>query len=372
MHIYVHVPFCAAKCPYCSFYSITKVDLASSYFDALIREIKACEEVPSAALSNEISTIYFGGGTPSYVDSKLVCDALCVIREKFSLTDRGEYTIEANPNSLTLDKARAYKAAGFNRISIGIQSLHDETLRLLGRLHNRKEALKAIEIALEAGFTNVSGDLIIGVPGQTIEDLYEDAKALIDIGVKHISMYSLSIEEGTPFYAKYGDKLSEYVDEDTEREMYHGLRKYLSSFGIEPYEISNCAIPGFESNHNNAYWSANEYYAFGSGSHGYLNSQRFAHVDDVCAYINNPLKRTIEETLDEEDKMHEFSMLSLRTSSGIDKVEFKKRYGKSVHEVFEKQIVSNVSKGLLIEDSESIRLTSKGLDLANQVFMDFL
>lgn len=372
MHIYVHVPFCACKCPYCSFYSITKVDLAFKYFEALVREIKACELFPSAALKDEINTVYFGGGTPSYVDSKLVCDAFRSVKEKFSLTEEGEYTIEANPNSLTLAKAKAYRDAGFNRISIGIQSLHDDTLKVLGRLHNREEALEAIAIAIEAGFTNISGDLIIGVPGQAIEDLYEDAKALIDSGVKHISMYSLSIEEGTPFYDKYGEKLSDYVDEDKEREMYHGLRKYLSSFGIEPYEISNCAVPGFESNHNNAYWSANEYYAFGSGSHGYLDSQRFAHEDDVCAYINDPLCKIIEENLDDEDKMHEFAMLSLRTSRGIDTDEFEKRFGKSVHDVFEEQIVSNVSKGLLIWNDGNIKLTLKGLDLANQVFMDFL
>ncbi len=372
MHIYVHVPFCACKCPYCSFYSITKVDLATEYFEALIREINACEEVPSATLKDEIKTVYFGGGTPSYVADKLVCDALRAIKEKFSLSEEGEYTIEANPNSLNLNKAKAYREAGFNRISIGIQSLHNDTLKVLGRLHNREEALKAIAIAREAGFTNISGDLIIGVPGQSVEDLYEDAKVLIDNGVKHISMYSLSIEEGTPFYDKYGDRLSEYVDEDQEREMYHGLRKFLSSYGIEAYEISNCAIPGYESNHNNAYWSANEYYAFGSGSHGYLNSQRFAHEDDVCAYIDNPLNIIIEETLNEEDKMHEYAMLSLRTSKGIDTDEFKRRYGKSVYDVFDKEIVSNISKGLLIENEKNIKLTSKGLDLANQVFMDFL
>lgn len=372
MHVYVHVPFCASKCPYCSFYSITKGSLAPSYFDALKREIEACEMIASAKLSNEISTVYFGGGTPSLVDSSLICDSFSLIKKKFELSEDGEYTIEANPNSLTLEKAKSYKEAGFNRISIGIQSLHEDTLSLLGRLHNKEEALLAIKIALDAGFTNISGDLIIGVPGQTLEDLYEDALTLIDAGVKHISMYSLSIEEGTPFYEKYGDRLSDYVDEDKEREMYHGLRKFLSSYGFDAYEISNCAIKGYESNHNNAYWSANEYYAFGAGSHGYLDSQRFAHEDDVCAYISNPLKRIIEETLDEDDKLHEYAMLSLRTSKGIDINDFKSRFNKSVGDVFANQIVSNISRGLLIREDGYIKLTSKGLDLANQVFMDFL
>lgn len=372
MHIYVHVPFCISKCPYCSFYSITDTTISKKYFDALKSEISKCELYPSAVLDDEINTVYFGGGTPSFVDSRLICDAFLAIKEKFLLDDLGEYTIEANPNSLTYEKAKAYRNAGFNRISIGIQSLHEDTLKVLGRVHNKKQALEAIDIAKEAGFNNISGDLIIGVPGQSLEDLYEDAKALVEAGVKHVSMYSLSIEEGTPFYEKYGDKLYEYVDEDKEREMYHGLRAYLGSLGINAYEISNCAMMGFESNHNNAYWSANEYYAFGTGAHGYLDSKRFMHEDDVCAYINNPTKVITEETLCEEDKMHEYMMLSLRTSKGIDLDYFKKRFHKSNLEEFSKIIVSNINSGLLIEEDGYIRLTSKGLDFANQVFMDFL
>jgi len=372
MHIYVHVPFCASKCPYCSFYSDTCGAIAPEYFEALKKEINACEAVSSAALPDEVNTVYFGGGTPSVVDSKLICDAFSEIKSKFELTDSGEFTIEANPNSLTLEKALAYRNAGFNRISIGIQSLHNDTLKLLGRVHNRVEALEAVEIAKNAGFDNISGDLIIGVPGQRLEDIYEDAKALIDAGVKHISMYSLSIEPDTPFYDKYGDNLADFVDEDLERRMYHGLRMYLKDQGFEPYEISNCAIPGFESRHNNAYWSANEYYGFGAGSHGYLDSVRYSHEEDIREYIKFPDKRVVEELLSKDDKMHEFAMLSLRTATGIDKSLFERRFGRKINEVFEDAIVSNITRGLLIKEPGYIRLTSKGLDLANRVFMDFL
>ncbi len=362
MHIYVHIPFCARKCPYCGFYSVAGKSQVKDYFGALKKEIFEQPVICSAEAEGDIETIYFGGGTPSFVDASYVCDTLSYIREMFSIGE-GEFTIEVNPNSFDEEKGRAYIEAGFNRISIGVQSLHDDVLKTLGRLHDSEEALKAIEAAKNAGFNNISCDLITGVPGQTLAGLYEDADKLLEAGAMHISMYSLMIEEGTEFEKRYGSRLDEYVDEDLERQMYHGLREHLAERGVFPYEISNCARSGYESKHNLSYWKGCEYYAFGAGAHGYLNSERFAHPDDIAAYIADPLMRITEEILTEEDKRKERCMLALRTAAGIDKA--------SASECME-SIKKNIERGYLEETPDGYRLTRDGLDFANLVFMDFV
>ena len=362
MHIYVHIPFCARKCPYCGFYSVAGCSDAAKYFEALQKEILEQPVICSAEKDGGIETIYFGGGTPSFVDASDVCGAFKYIREMFSIGD-GEFTIEVNPNSFDEQKGRAYIEAGFNRISIGVQSLHDDVLKTLGRLHDRKEALIAIKSARKAGFTNISCDLMLGVPGQKEEDLYEDAKILIDAGAKHISMYSLMIEEGTPYEKLYGGRLDEFVDEELERKMYHGLRAFLNGNGLVPYEISNCSFPGYESRHNLSYWEGSEYYAFGAGAHGYLNSERFAHPESVEEYIKDPMKRITEEVLTDEDKLREKCMLALRTSEGM-------RF--ELADSFKDEVGKNVKLGYLEKTDTGYRLTRKGLDYANLVFMDFV
>ena len=362
MHIYVHIPFCARKCPYCGFYSVAGKSDADKYFEALKKEIFEQPVIASAETEDDAETVYFGGGTPSFVDASYVCDTLKYIRGMFSICE-GEFTIEVNPNSFDEEKGRAYIEAGFNRISIGVQSLHDDVLKTLGRLHDSKEALKAIEAAKNAGFSNISCDLIIGVPGQKTEDLYEDADLLLEAGAMHISMYSLMIEEDTPFEDLYGGRLDEFIDEDLERRMYHGLRDHLCERGVFPYEISNCARTGYESRHNLSYWQGREYYAFGAGSHGYLNSVRFAHPDDVAAYIKDPLMRITEEELTEEDKMKERCMLALRTSAGVKR---------GMVKGFEDAIEKNLRLGYLERTPAGYTLSRKGLDFANLVFMDFV
>ena len=362
MHIYVHIPYCARKCPYCGFYSVPGNKDAKAYFEALRREILKQPVICSAEAEGDIHTVYFGGGTPSYADPSEICETFRSLIWLFSIED-GEFTIEVNPNSFDENKGRMYRQAGFNRISIGVQSLHDDVLKTLGRLHNRREALDAVEASRRAGFTNISCDLMLGVPGQREEDLYEDAKLLIDAGAKHISMYSLMIEEGTPFEKKYGNRLEEFVDADLERKMYHGLRSFLNKRGLIPYEISNCAYDGFESRHNLAYWQGREYYAFGAGAHGYLNSVRFAHPESIEEYISDPVKRITEEMLFEEDKIKEKCLLALRTSRGIDK---------KTAEGFMDIINKNISLQYIEETSEGYRLTPKGLDYANIVMMDFI
>lgn len=391
-HIYFHIPFCAAKCPYCSFYSVTRFNPA--YKDAVLKELSIYKELINKGElpdnnSDEIDTVYFGGGTPSVPDSEMVCEFLTRAIDVFDIKDNAEITIEVNPFSFTLEKAKAYKTAGFNRVSIGIQSLDSEVLKTLGRLHDREQAIKAVSIAKEAGFTNISTDMIIGVPGQTLEKLIAEADELISLGAIHISMYSLTIEEGTPFYAKYKDTLEDYVSQEEERAMYHGLRDYLKSRNIIPYEISNCAMPGFASKHNNSYWEGREYIALGAGSHGYINGIRYGHDDNVedyikavdscqvsdCNDLESMIKRDIievEEELSFDDKMHEYAMLMLRTMSGIDREEFFTRFCLKVDDVFEDALKANKIKGFLEDDGRYIRLTGSGLDFANSVFSDFI
>lgn len=374
-HIYIHIPFCEKKCPYCSFYSVAGKELQGDYFDALRKEIGFIGK--TIALYPDINpdkkdTVYFGGGTPSCADEKETADILQRIMAAFGIGKDAEITIEANPHSLTFEKARVYKEAGFNRISIGVQSLTEEVLKTLGRLHDRETALKALRTAQEAGFENISADLMTGVPSQTVEDVLRDAGALIDSGVKHISMYSLSIEEGTLFEKRYGKDLEKYISQETDREMYHALRAFLSEKGYVPYEISNCALKGYESIHNGSYWRGYEYFGLGSGARGYMNGKRYSKGDDISSYIKEPAFVEIEEVMDGDSKIHEYAMLMLRTSEGIGEEEFKERFGRELKEVFGAEIKKNISEGYLEENGGCFRLTPKGLDFANLVFEDFL
>lgn len=376
-HIYVHIPFCIRKCDYCDFYSVSQCEKKiSSYFDALMREIEITQVVDDTN-DDDIDTVYFGGGTPSVPDSRLICDCLVKIIDKFDIKTNAEITIECNPASVNRQKFGDYKRAGFNRVSIGIQSLYDETLKTLGRLHNRERAIEAIREAKEVGFTNISADLMLGIPGQTLDEVIANAKLLVELGVTHVSMYSLIIEEGTKFYDRYVDTLEDYMPQELERQMYHSLRSYLEENGITPYEISNC---GVMSVHNTSYWKGYEYYAFGPASSGFIQNKRFTHMRDLDNYINvllsdePDLTRVIEidEELTKEDKMHEYAMLMLRTSYGIVESEFIRRFGTKVLNVFSEEIENLLGKGLIIHQDGTYVLSSKGLDFANEVFREFV
>ena len=397
-HIYVHNPFCARKCPYCDFYSVTDRSCMEAFYKAAKREAELIGSVISeSAGTNPLTdidnrdTVYFGGGTPSLPDSKLITDLLEAIKKAFSIASDAEITIEVNPSSVTTEKLTAYREAGFNRISLGVQSLDDEVLKTLGRLHDSKGALEAIEKIKNAGFTNISADLIIGVPGETLEGIKKDIKTFSDLGIKHISTYSLMLEEGTAFYDRYNKTIEEYISPETEREMYHGTRAFLNELGYETYEISNSALPGFKSIHNSSYWNSCEYFAIGAGAHGFLGDLRYGHRDDVRAYIEEMNTITsddykaflegnksdlrslyIEEELTQEDKMREVAFLRLRTTEGILLDEFKKVFGVEFEDVFAQAVKSNIEKGLLERKQRTLRLTRSGLDIANIVIEDFL
>lgn len=397
-HIYVHNPFCVRKCPYCGFFSVTDRSLAEKYYESAVKEALFWAEYDKTYAFSEDKgpdTVYFGGGTPSCVPEKLVCGLLETIIKAFDIGSDSEITLEVNPASFTAEKGRAYLESGFNRLSMGIQSLDDDVLKTLGRLHDSKGALKALDAAFEAGFTNISADFITGVPGQTVEGILKDLQTVLDKGVKHISTYSLMIEEDTPFYERYSGTIEDIVSPETERLMYHEVRRFLSEKGMIPYEISNSAFPGFESRHNSAYWDGCDYYAVGAGAHGFLDSVRFGHDEDVDSYISSALninkekiaalfsseggeKNDIEgfiyfeERLTNDDRMREYPFLKLRTAGGIDTAEFKARFGKNFEDVYKEELLSNIEKGYLKSEGQKISLTKSGLDFANLVMEDFL
>lgn len=397
-HIYIHNPFCIRKCPYCDFFSVTDTSCVEKYYEAAVREARFWAEFDrgySFSGGNGPDTVYFGGGTPSCVPEGLICGLLETIAAEFGIGPDAEVTIEVNPASFSAEKGKAYLQSGFNRLSMGIQSLDDGVLRTLGRLHDSKGALKALDSAFEAGFENVSADLITGVPGQTAGGILEDLRSFIDKGVRHISTYSLMIEDGTAFFERFGDCIEELMPPHIEREMYHGVREFLKDNGYLPYEISNSAVPGYESCHNEAYWDGADYYAIGAGAHGFLNSVRFGHRDSIGAYIDgagsfrqedvlsflgNPESPSdqingvlyCEERLTADDRMREYPFLKLRTSKGMDKAEFSKRFGKDFEDVYGDELRSNIEKGLLKTDGQHISLTERGLDYADTVIRDFL
>lgn len=397
-HIYVHNPFCARKCPYCDFYSVTDHSCIEEFYKAAIKETELIGSVITDKTgTNQLTdadgkdTVYFGGGTPSVPDSHLIAELLGSVKKNFNISDDAEITIEVNPSSVREDKLEEYLKAGFNRISLGVQSLHDDVLKTLGRLHDSKGAVDAIKKITAAGFTNVSADLITGVPGETLEGIKQDIKTFHELGVKHISTYSLSIEEGTPFFERYSKTLEDLVSPDDERKMYHGTREFLQSLGYETYEISNSALPGFKSIHNSSYWNSCEYFAIGAGAHGYLGDMRYGHKDDVIAYINEMKDLTskdykdfiegrkndlvslyVEEMLSKEDKMREVPFLRLRTTEGILLDEFFKMFGEEFENIFAREVEDNIKKGLLERKERTLRLTRSGLDLANKVIEDFL
>ena len=337
------------KCLYCDFYSVTDRSLTNSYVDALIDEIKSHK-------GEKTDTVYIGGGTPTSIGEELlrIIDA---VNDNFVLSETCEFTVEANPG--TVDEkifSELYKR-GVNRISLGVQSFNDAELKALGRIHTAEDAFKSINMIKNAGFTNFSVDLMFGIPNQTIESLTYSIDCIKRINPPHVSVYSLILEEGTPFY----DMELDLPDEDTEREMYYLITDELKKAGLNRYEISNYAIPGFESRHNTGYWKDCEYIGLGAGAHSYKNGQRYENASDVCLYINGGGRKTEVIDIDEKERRLELFMLGLRMTEGVP---YKGEYPERVNPLIE--------KGLLEIKNKRLRLTDRGTDLANLVFMEFL
>lgn len=325
-----------------------------------------------------IDTIYIGGGTPSYIDEKYICEILGIKEIAKNLKDDVEITIEVNPGTINEDKLLKYKKAGINRISMGLQTTDDEMLKKIGRIHNYQEFLKGYNIARKLEFNNINIDLILALPGQNLNMLINSVKEIIKLKPEHISIYSLILEENTKLYDMVNNGEVQLLKDEEEREMYWETKRILEEHGYKHYEISNFSKIGFESRHNMNCWEQSEYLGFGAASHSYYNNIRYSNIENIEEYIKNIQENKIKnninihETQDSFDKEKEYIMLGLRKINGIDFSEFKKKFGKDMLTAFSKEIdILNRQKLITIKDNR-MYLSNKGIDYANIVWEKFV
>lgn len=376
--VYIHIPFCKRKCRYCDFVSYQgREDMIDGYVQCLKKEAALL-----AGLYGGIGfkTVYIGGGTPSYINPEYLVDVLDECRRRYNLEEAGEISIETNPGTLDKEKLKAYKSAGINRISMGLQACQDNLLRNLGRIHSYDEFLKGYDMAREAGFDNINIDLIFGLPGQNLKEWNETLENIIKLKPAHVSCYSLKIEENTPFFEIYGPNtdagICELPSEDDERQMYHQAVSVLKSAGYQHYEISNFCLPGYECRHNLIYWKCRPYIGIGAGAHSYFGGERYSNerrLDGYMRSIEEGVLPVVErETIGSEQRTSEFMILGLRLVEGVRKEEFTKRFGVDIYDCYAVEINRFIELGMLVDDGEFISLTNRSLDLANQVMMEFL
>lgn len=383
--IYIHIPFCKKKCEYCDFKSYAgKEKLIDDYIKCLKYELKEVGDGNKLDYENNldklaiIKTIYIGGGTPSLIDSRYINEILEIVKQNYTLDDDLEITIEVNPGTVNEEKLEQYKKSGINRLSIGLQSTHDRLLKKIGRIHSYDDFFNTFKLARKVGFQNINVDLMLGLPEQSIEDLKLSIEEIIKLNPEHISVYSLIIEEGTPFYKKLEANELELPKDEVERKMYWSVKKELEKSGYTHYEISNFAKKGYESKHNLACWNQEEYIGFGIAAHSYTNNVRYSNIDDIEQYIKNfETNKEIDnfvfhEKQNKESKMKEFMMLGLRKINGISIQEFKNRFALNPIFVYRKELEKLVDEQLIEIDGNIIKLTNKGLDLANLVWEEFV
>ena len=368
--IYIHIPFCERKCNYCAFNSkIGGAAEKSFYVDALIKEINLRGDF------SEVETIYFGGGTPTTLNLAQLEKIICAVDKNFRVDKRSEITIEANPGTVDENYLRGLRALGFNRLSLGIQSFDDGLLKILGRIHDSQAAIETVELAKKF-FSNVSVDLMYGLPCQTLDNLRRDLERVKNLDVAHVSIYGLEVEEGTKFFELAREGKLNLPAENICADMYDLITETLPTFGYRRYEISNFAQKNFESRHNVGYWTGKKYFGFGAGAHSFDGELRTSNVRDVATYTKKICAgenvSEVEEVVTRRAAMEEFCFLGLRMIDGISAQRFEKIFGAKIFDVFGAVIDKNRRDGLLIVDGDKIFLTARGLALGNEVFADFL
>lgn len=376
--IYVHIPFCKQKCYYCDFISYAnKEEKTKEYVKCIQKEI----EIESKKYSKdeyEITTIYFGGGTPSYISALYIENIINVIKLNYNVKDNVEITIEINPGTVNEEKILIYEKIGINRVSIGLQSTNDKLLKQIGRIHTYEEFLNCYKLVSKSKINNINVDLMLALPNQTIEDLEESLQKVINLKPNHISLYSLILEEGTKLERMVSENIVKLPEEDLEREMYWKTKRILEKNGYNHYEISNFAKEGYKSKHNMNCWNQKEYLGFGVAAHSYVNRKRYCNTNNIEEYISNIKKgkiennRTVCEIQNKIDEQKEFMMLGLRKIDGIDIQEFKNKFVENPIYVFHKELEKLVNKDLVEIDLDKIKLTNKGLDFANLVWEEFV
>ncbi len=378
LELYLHIPFCVRKCAYCDFLSAPADQRTrQEYVYTIIKEIQGYKEAFYDRY--QISTIFLGGGTPSILEGNQIEAILTALRQSFVISEHAEITIEVNPGTVTGNKLQAWKRAGINRLSIGLQSANDEELRMLGRIHTWNQFLETYYMARKEGFDNINIDLISAIPGQTVASWTETLRKTAELNPEHLSAYSLILEEGTPFYERYVRGVvsqPQLPDEDTEREIYELTAKLLAQYGYQRYEISNYAKAGYACRHNLGYWERKNYLGIGLGASSLLGRKRFHNTADYRTYIEKIEKgEDLREDMEEltiANEAEEFMFLGLRETSGVSSQRFREIFGRPVLDVYGKQIEKLCREGLLEIEGDRIRLTEHGIDVSNAVFVDFL
>ena len=361
--LYIHIPFCKAKCAYCDFYSLANSEeKMDAYMAALLRHL---EEVAPRAAGMQVDTVYFGGGTPSYLGAARLCRILQTVLRRYDVARDAEITLEANPDSAgDWKELRKLRRAGFNRLSLGVQSTDDALLRRIGRVHTYEQVQQAVMAARKAKFTNLSLDLIYGLPGQTMEDWQRTLADAVALGPEHLSCYGLKLEEGTPLWQQR--QTLTLPDDDAQADMYLYTVAALGEMGYEQYEISNFAKSGKESRHNLKYWRMEEYAGFGPGAHSDFGGVRYGYVRDIDSYIAGRLVLSESETDSTLARDYEYVMLSLRTAAGIDRQTFEKRY-RQRFQPMETLFEQYEKAGLASRTEGGWRLTPRGFLVSNSI-----
>lgn len=379
--LYFHIPFCKKKCNYCDFLSFSKDGFTEEFIGKYVNSLKA-EWDNKKHMIDSADTIFIGGGTPSIINPKYIYDILDCIKKDVSIDQSAEITIEVNPGTVTKEHFEIYKNAGINRISIGVQSTHNRLLKSLGRIHTFDDVVRSVKDAQNAGFENINCDLIFAIPeilsaqAQTISELEQDIKTLLLLNIKHLSAYSLILEEKTKFFDLYNEDKLKFIDDNEERKMYYSLIEILASNGFRHYEISNFALDNYQSRHNIKYWECSKYLGFGIGAASYFPSSKDeSYIRQVCtSNISDYACGKFEyddEKISIEEQMKEYMMLGFRLLSGPDRAGFIKRFGLDYSEYFNEILCNLKNKGLICFDNNA-KLTSKGLDFANEVFREFI
>ncbi|MDY3919767.1 MAG: radical SAM family heme chaperone HemW [Candidatus Limivivens sp.] len=378
LELYVHIPFCVRKCAYCDFLSFAaKPAEKEQYVQVLIREIQSWK----GKESRNVSSVFFGGGTPSILLPGQIEEILEEIGKCFFLEKGAEITLECNPGTLTEEKLSVYRRAGVNRLSIGLQSADNRELKLLGRIHTWEDFQESFRLARQAGFSNLNIDLISALPGQTPQSWRSTLEKVLMLEPEHISAYSLIVEEGTPFYQAYGEdarrrdegkKTRWLPSEEEERQMYEDTEVLLSQAGYQRYEISNYARSGFACRHNIGYWEREDYLGFGLGASSLYHNIRFKNTDSMEAYLEGEFEKTQIQELTVEEQMEEAMFLGLRMMQGVSLEKFQRTFGQSCESVYGEVLRKLEKQGLLKRQDGRAALTEKGIDVSNYCMAEFL
>ena len=385
--LYIHIPFCIQKCQYCDFLSFPAgEEIKEQYVNQLVTEMK----VRSVQWKDRVvDTVFLGGGTPSILGERQIEKIMQGIFSCFKVEEKAEITMEMNPKTVTKEKLNVCKDNGINRISFGVQSFDDNYLKLLGRIHSAKDFYENYDMARKIGFSNINLDLMSALPGQSIIDIKKELEKVRKLSPEHISFYGLIVEEGTPFYEKYGEeekrreegeeqKDDELPGEELEREMYQCISENLKGQGYVHYEISNYGKPGYQCRHNLKYWERKEYLGIGLGAASLMENVRYGNVGELKQYLEKDFFANMDsmvsekEVLDKKACMEEFMFLGLRKIQGINKNEFFNEFQKKYDEVYGETHRTLIRKGLILEEGEYIRLSETGIDVSNYVMSEYL